>query len=110
MVYNLLYYQVVAQVSCGLTGAERARVSSETTPNKIVNLGDALNLINESLGQTDLYMEDDSSSAKPQVNILALEQQVVMIIYCQRQPLHNFGNLLLGSKIMLAFPSYSFFT
>ncbi|KAG5894127.1 hypothetical protein JTB14_004065 [Gonioctena quinquepunctata] len=78
MVYNLLYYQVVAQVSCGLTGAERLRAASGSTPGQINNLSDSLNLINECLGHTDLYMEDDSDScsSKPQVNILALEQQV----------------------------------
>ncbi|XP_023311445.1 E3 ubiquitin-protein ligase Ubr3 isoform X2 [Anoplophora glabripennis] len=78
MVYNLLYYQVVAQVSCGLTGAERARAASGATEGRITNLCDSLNLINECLGQTDLYMEDDSESCsgKTQVNILALEQQV----------------------------------
>lgn len=76
MVYNLLYYQIVAQVSCGLTSAERARVAAESTPGNIRNLSDALNLINECLGQTDLYMEDDSGTGKPEVNILALEQQV----------------------------------
>lgn len=78
MVYNLLYYQVVAQVSCGLTGAERARAASGATQGQITSLCDSLNLINECLGQTDLYMEDDSASCggKTQVNILALEQQV----------------------------------
>lgn len=78
MVYNLLYYQVVAQVSCGLTGAERARAASGAVQGQIANLCDSLNLINECLGQTDLYMEDDSASCsgKTQVNILALEQQV----------------------------------
>ncbi|CAH2006803.1 unnamed protein product [Acanthoscelides obtectus] len=78
MVYNLLYYQVVAQVSCGLTGAERTRAAASATSGQVSNLSDALGLINECLGQTELYMEDDSSSCsgKPQVNILALEQQV----------------------------------
>ncbi|KAJ8969229.1 hypothetical protein NQ317_002184, partial [Molorchus minor] len=78
MVYNLLYYQVVAQVSCGLTGAERARAAAGSTSGQIANLYDALSLINECLGHTDLYMEDDSSSGggNPQLNILALEQQV----------------------------------
>ncbi|KAJ8946859.1 hypothetical protein NQ318_006769 [Aromia moschata] len=79
MVYNLLYYQVVAQVSCGLTSAERSRAVAGATPGQITNLYDALNLINECLGQTDLYMEDDgaSCSGKPQLNILALEQQTL---------------------------------
>lgn len=76
MVYNLLYYQIIAQVSCGLTSAERARVAAESASGNVRNLNDALNLINECLGQTDLYMEDDSTTAEPEVNILALEQQV----------------------------------
>lgn len=76
MIYNLLYYQIVAQVSCGLTSAERARVAAESTSGNVRNLCDALNLINECLGQTDLYMEDDSTTGKPEVNILALETQV----------------------------------
>lgn len=77
MIYNLLYYQVVAQVSCGLTGAERTRAAAGSTPGQIGNLTDTLNLINECLGQTDLYMEDDSAGCSGvQVNILALEQQV----------------------------------
>ncbi|XP_074027443.1 ubr3 ubiquitin ligase isoform X2 [Leptinotarsa decemlineata] len=78
MVYNLLYYQVVAQVSCGLTGAERLRAASGSTPGQVSCLSDSLNLINECLGHTDLYMEDDGdgSSSKPEVNIIALEQQV----------------------------------
>lgn len=81
MVYNLLYYQIVAQVSCGLTSAERERVAADAKTGGIKNLSDALNLINECLGQTDLYMEDDSTTGKPEVNILALEQQVNYILF-----------------------------
>ncbi|CAH1116050.1 unnamed protein product [Phaedon cochleariae] len=79
MVYNLLYYQVVAQISCGMSSTERARAASGSTAGHIRNLYDSLGLINEHLGQTDLYGEDDvqsCSSGRPQVNILALEQQV----------------------------------
>lgn len=100
MVYNLLYYQIIAQVSCGLTTAERARVASESTWGGIKNLSDGLNLINECLGQTDLYMEDDSTSGKPEVNILALEQQVNLskIIF-----LANEKNRFLNIKISYLF-------
>lgn len=78
MVYNLLYYQVVTQVSIGLTGAERSRACSGSGSDQVDTLSDALTLINECLGQTDLYMEDDSASGsqKPEVNMVALEQQV----------------------------------
>lgn len=78
MVYNLLYYQIVTQVSIGLTGAERAKACSSSKGGPIETLADALALINECLGQTDLYMEDDSAttSQNPQVNMVALEQQV----------------------------------
>lgn len=80
MVYNLLYYQVVTQVSFGLTNAERMRAANLNNEGEsIKNLSDALGLINSCLGDTEFYMEDDSSgesSTKPQVNIVALEQQV----------------------------------
>ncbi|KAF5282499.1 hypothetical protein FQR65_LT14269 [Abscondita terminalis] len=78
MMYNLLYYQVVAQVSCGLTGAERAAVCQGTKSGQIDSLPGALALINECLGNTDLYMEDDGAgcSQTPQLNLVALEQQV----------------------------------
>lgn len=81
MVYNLLYYQVVVQVSCGLSNSERQRAASGATSSGggggtgIKNLCDSLALINECLGQTELYMEDETST-KPQVNMVALEQQV----------------------------------
>lgn len=78
MMYNLLYYQVVAQVSCGLTGAERQKVCERVKTDKIDSLASALALINESLGNTDLYMEDDGVSCNQttQLNMVALEQQV----------------------------------
>lgn len=79
MVYNLLYYQVVAQVSCGLTGAERTSACEQATGTHIDSLSAALVLLNEVLGQTDLYVEDDgaSTSHAPQVSMLSLEQQVL---------------------------------
>ncbi|XP_044253038.1 E3 ubiquitin-protein ligase Ubr3 [Tribolium madens] len=78
MVYNLLYYQVVVQISCGLSGAERARATAGANEGKICTLTDALALINRCLGHTALYMEDDDDdcSEKPQVNMVALELQV----------------------------------
>lgn len=84
MVYNLLYYQVVTQVSIGLTGAERAKACSNSRGGQIENLSDALSLINETLGQTDLYMEDDEAggSQSAQVNMVALEQQVCVLNNC----------------------------
>lgn len=76
--YNLLYYQVVCQISCGLTGAERARACQGATSGQVDSLSGALALINETLGQTELYMEDDGAgcSQAPQLNMVALEQQV----------------------------------
>lgn len=81
MVYNLLYYQVVTQVSCGLTNAERTRITSESpsSSQEIRNFCDALALINDCLGPTELYMEDvggEEEGSRSQVNIVALEQQV----------------------------------
>lgn len=78
MVYNLLYYQVVAQVSCGLSCAERAKACELSASTHIDSLSAALVLINEVLGQTELYLDDDgaSTSQAPQFNMLALEQQV----------------------------------
>lgn len=79
MIYNLLYYQVVAQVSLGLSRTERERVKQmSSSDGNVRNLTDALGLIHDYIGHTDLYIEDDSmdSSSKPQVNMVALEQQV----------------------------------
>jgi E3 ubiquitin-protein ligase UBR3 len=77
MVYNLLYYQVVSQISCGLTGAERVKAAAGANEGKICTLTDALALINRCLGHTALYMEDDvECSENPQVNMVALELQV----------------------------------
>ncbi|KAK9883218.1 hypothetical protein WA026_001407 [Henosepilachna vigintioctopunctata] len=78
MVYNLLYYQVIAQVSLGLSFSEMHRVSRKTGDDEpIVDLAGALGLIDQFLGHTNLYIyEDDLMESKPQVNIVALEQQV----------------------------------
>ncbi|KAL3273063.1 hypothetical protein HHI36_014518 [Cryptolaemus montrouzieri] len=79
MVYNLLYYQVVAQVSLGLSANERVRVARTKSDGPIVNLAGALGLVHEFLGHTDLYIEEDDTMegpSKPQVNMVALEQQV----------------------------------
>ncbi|XP_057658362.1 E3 ubiquitin-protein ligase Ubr3 isoform X2 [Diorhabda carinulata] len=81
MVYNLLYYQVVAQLSCGLTGAERAKAAVGANKEHVNNLTDALGLINECLGQTDLYMDDNDDSESysdksVKVNMIGLELQV----------------------------------
>lgn len=90
MVYNLLYYQVVTQVSIGLTGAERSKACSSASSGQIENLSDALALINETLGQTDLYMEDDEAGAShnAQVNMVALEQQVCFLELVVYKNLH----------------------
>ncbi|XP_045478273.1 E3 ubiquitin-protein ligase Ubr3 isoform X3 [Harmonia axyridis] len=79
MIYNLLYYQVVAQVSLGLSRTERERVKHMSSGDgNVKNLTDALGLIHDYIGHTDLYIEEDSmeGSSKPQVNLVALEQQV----------------------------------
>ncbi|CAH1135569.1 unnamed protein product [Ceutorhynchus assimilis] len=86
MVYNLLYYQVVAQISCGLTSAERNRAAKEASSWAISNICDSLGLIDECLGHTDLYMDDEddgsesvsSSEEDPRekLNVVALEQQI----------------------------------
>ncbi|XP_066151735.1 E3 ubiquitin-protein ligase Ubr3 [Euwallacea fornicatus] len=87
MVFNLLYYQVVAQVSCGLTSAERSKATKDASTETVTNLCDALGLVNECLGHTDLYMDDDDDDgsesepsseeeSKRKLNIVALEQQV----------------------------------
>lgn len=86
MLYNLLYYQVVTQVSCGLTGSERAKIVANASSEAIKNFCDALGLVNECLGHTDLYMDDDDETAGGSaaedatsgktLNINALEQQV----------------------------------
>ncbi|XP_076270101.1 ubr3 ubiquitin ligase isoform X2 [Rhynchophorus ferrugineus] len=86
MVYNLLYYQVVTQVSCGLTNAERSKAASGAFNESVRNICDALKLVNDCLGHTDLYMDDDDTSesgpscdettTSGRLNIVALEQQV----------------------------------
>lgn len=88
MMYNLLYYQVVTQISCGLTAAERTRATEEAGSGMIDNLCGTLALINECLGQTDLYMEDDgpSTSRAPRLNLVSLEQQVrYFTLFCDRK-------------------------
>lgn len=84
MVYNLVYYQVVAQISCGLTSCERASAAKNASREELRNFVDALGLVTECLGHTELYMDDDdlSESGPPtddvngKINIVALEQQV----------------------------------
>lgn len=86
MVYNLLYYQVVAQVSCGLTSAERRKAARVASSESVRNLCDALGLVNDCLGHTDLYMDEDDDTSesgtsseeeqKGRLNVVALEQQV----------------------------------
>lgn len=77
--YNLLYYQTVAAISCNLSPIERQGIIHNTSSTHIQCFSDALALVNEVLDQTELYTEDDGAgcSNSPQVNILALEQQVM---------------------------------
>lgn len=67
-------------MSCGLTSAERAAAASGANRERVNNLMDALGLINDCLGQTDLYMENDdtcsSSDKNVKVNMVGLEMQV----------------------------------
>lgn len=81
VVYNLLYYQVVMQISCGLTAAERVKACESVSIGHINSLGAAFALINESLGASDLYMDDDHGDVtqEPHVNMIALEQQVNVV-------------------------------
>ncbi|XP_019758460.2 E3 ubiquitin-protein ligase Ubr3 isoform X2 [Dendroctonus ponderosae] len=84
MMYNLLYYQVVAQISCGLTSCERASAAKEASREEFRNFVDALGLVTECLGHTELYMDDDDLSERGpitddndrKINSVALEQQV----------------------------------
>ncbi|KAI4457238.1 ubiquitin ligase e3 alpha-related [Holotrichia oblita] len=79
VIYNLLYYQVVSQISCGLTGPERIKACETASTTHIDSLSAALALIDESFGETDLYMDCDEAggcSQQPHVNMIALEQQV----------------------------------
>ncbi|XP_060521351.1 E3 ubiquitin-protein ligase Ubr3 [Cylas formicarius] len=76
MVYNLLYYQVAAQVSCGLTAAERASSASRSTADGVRDLCEALGLVDDCLGDTDLYMDDEAEANGGRLNVVALEQQV----------------------------------
>lgn len=78
VIYNLLYYQVVAQISCGLTAPERTKACEGASATHVDSLSAALTLINEVLGETDLYMdcEEAGCSQQPHVNMIALEQQV----------------------------------
>lgn len=78
MVYNLLYYQIVAQVSCGLTRRERAQATAGANEENMSTFADALCLINKCLEHTALYMEDDNESCfqNPHINIGSLEAEV----------------------------------
>lgn len=76
MLYNLMYYQVVAQVSCGLTVAERSKAIQDASSSHIDSLAAALALIDITLFHSPTYKENESSLGKTQVNMVALEQQV----------------------------------
>lgn len=78
VIYNLLYYQVVAQISCGLTTSERIKACEGASMTHVDSLNAALTLVNQELGETDLYMdcEEAGCSQEPCVNMIALEQQV----------------------------------
>ena len=99
VVYNLLYYQVVMQISCGLTAAERAKACEGASIGHINSLNAAFALINESLGTSDLYMDDDHSDATQEhhVNMIALEQQVNVV--CK----HSICVLLCLSTLSISF-------
>lgn len=63
---------VVWPHSCGTSKA-----SADASSGPVDCLCGALALINDSLGQTDLYIEDDGAgtSQTPHLNLVALEQQ-----------------------------------
>lgn len=80
VLYNLLYYQVVAQLSCSMSSSERAQILSKGPSEKVETLAGAFSLVIDALGRSELYMEDDgasTSTSQPiKFNMNALEQQV----------------------------------
>ncbi|GLV32959.1 Ubr3 ubiquitin ligase [Carabus blaptoides fortunei] len=78
VLYNLLYYQVVTQLSCSMSSAERAQVLDRLSRyhlqqqqhqfnhhggDRVATLAGALSLVVDTLSHSDLYIEDDTASA-----------------------------------------------
>lgn len=74
---------MVAQLSCSMSSAERAQILAKASENStdITTLSDALSLVVETLGHSELYIEDDGGSCEQEVklNMNALEQQVIYL-------------------------------
>ncbi|XP_068083669.1 E3 ubiquitin-protein ligase Ubr3 isoform X2 [Anabrus simplex] len=65
VLYNLLYFQVVAQLSCRMSEAERLPWRSETPPaGEIASLESAMALAIHHLEQSQLYLDDDGQQAR----------------------------------------------
>lgn len=69
--YNLLYYQAVAQLTCAMSVEERAEIGSGSTNGEIRTLADALRLVAGVIGRTDLYAEDPAEECANAVSLTA---------------------------------------
>lgn len=103
VLYNLLYYQVVAQLSCSMSSAERAQVLARVSEScDVRTLSDALSLVVETLGRSELYIEDDGASCDQQIklNMNALEQQVsyfsIVVFVCEERSTEEDPNFLVN--------------
>lgn len=66
-----------------MSSAERAQVLARASESSDVNtLSDAFSLVVETLGRSELYIEDDAGSCEQiKLNMNALEQQVSYLFY-----------------------------
>lgn len=83
LLYNLLYYQVVAQLSCALSPAERAAVAAREPAEDVRSLADALSLVVRALSSCELYEEEEggehggaATANAASTSTHALEQQL----------------------------------
>lgn len=80
--YNLLYYQVITQVSCGLTHAERNAVIGRAILNDITSTTTSeiiLRSVITYFRDSKLYNSDDASSSSTnhaRIRSHVIEQQV----------------------------------
>lgn len=80
VLYNLLYYQVLTQMSCSLTEPERTWILANIEFARDYKLCNALGLVLNSLRYTGLYdtesIQPSTSQTMTKVNLHALEQKV----------------------------------
>lgn len=91
LLYNLLYFQITAQISCGMSETERHywRCSSKALSWPLNTLEQCISVTINKLDPTQLYLEDDAEMISHNIDFnfvpdkVALENKVNRLAFLQ---------------------------